>query len=228
MCDSLTFELLREMMGDFATTMQTNAIYLTELDKAIGDGDHGWNMALGFQKIWEQIQTLPPSTPDLLLRTAGITLATTVSGASGPLYGAAFIAAGLEAPSKSALSLADLARLTQAASEALARRGRCRLGDKTIFDAFQPAAWALTEAARQNYHLEEGLQAAVEAARQGMEATIPLVARRGLAMQYGSGSIGHQDPGATSCYLLFKAALQTFQRRCSQTTTPFQRGTLHG
>src|SRR5438105_3913382 len=132
MCDSLTFELLREMMSDFANTMQANATYLTRLDEAIGDGDHGWNMAQGFQKIWEQVQALPPSTPDLLLRTAGITLATTVSGASGPLYGAAFIAAGLEARSKPTLNLADLAQLTQAASEALARRGRCRLGDKTI------------------------------------------------------------------------------------------------
>jgi dihydroxyacetone kinase-like protein len=172
-------------------------------------------MALGFQKIQEQIQVMPPTTPALLLRNAGMTLVTTISGASGPLYGAAFIAAGMEAQANSELSLADLARMVKAAEEALARRGRCRLGDKTIFDALHPASQALADAATNNLTLLEGLEAAATAARQGMEATTPLVARRGLAMQYGAASIGHQDPGATSCYLLFESLWQTIQRHCS-------------
>lgn len=217
MSDSLTLDLLREIFCDFATTMQVNATYLTKLDEAIGDGDHGWNMAFGFQRICEQIQEIPPTSPDLLLRTAGMTLVTTVSGASGPLYGAAFIAAGLEARSKTGLDLADLAQMTQAAAEALARRGRARLGDKTILDALQPAALALAAAARHKRSLSRGLEAAVDAARHGMEASIPLVARRGLAMQYGAASIGHQDPGATSCYLLFDSVLQTYRRHFPET-----------
>jgi len=215
MYNTLTSELLRNIFFNFAATMQSNASYLTRLDEAIGDGDHGWNMALGFQKIQEQIQLMPSSTPDLLLRTAGMTLVTTVSGASGPLYGAAFIAAGMEARANSDLSLENLARIVQAAEEALVRRGRCRLGDKTIFDALHPASQTLVESAEKNLDLLAGLEAAVEAARQGMEATTPLVARRGLAMQYGSASIGHQDPGATSCYLLFESLYRTVREYCS-------------
>jgi dihydroxyacetone kinase-like protein len=215
MCNTLTNELLQNIFFDFAATMQSNASYLTRLDEAIGDGDHGWNMALGFQKIQEQFQLMPASTPDLLLRTAGMTLVTTVSGASGPLYGAAFIAAGMEARSNSEFSLKNLARMVQAAEGALVRRGRCRLGDKTIFDALHPATQALAEAAAKNISLLSGLEAAAIAARQGMEATIPLIARRGLAMQYGSASTGHQDPGATSCYLLFDSLYRTMREYCS-------------
>lgn len=215
MCTALTNELLRNIFFNFAATMQSNASYLTRLDEAIGDGDHGWNMALGFQKIQEQFQLIPASTPDLLLRTAGMTLVTTVSGASGPLYGAAFIAAGMEARANSAFNLENLARIVQAAEEALVRRGRCRLGDKTIFDALHPASQALVEAAEKNLSLLAGLEAAARAARQGMEATVPLVARRGLAMQYGPASIGHQDPGATSCYLLFESLWQTVRLYCA-------------
>jgi dihydroxyacetone kinase-like protein len=215
MCNIATSNLLREIICDFAVTMQANATYLTELDEVIGDGDHGRNMAIGFQRIWEQVQKMPPTTPDLLLRTAGMTLVTTVSGASGPLYGAAFIAAGMEAHAHANLNLVDLARMTRAASEALARRGRCRLGDKTILDALQPAAKALTEAAARKDNLSVGLELAATAAKQGMQATVPLIARRGLAMQYGTASINHQDPGATSCYLLFDSILRTFRRCCS-------------
>jgi dihydroxyacetone kinase-like protein len=202
------------IFSNFASTMRTNEAYLTQLDEAIGDGDHGLNMALGFQKIQEQIQLMPLSTPDLLLRTAGMTLVTTISGASGPLYGAAFIAAGMEAQGKSDLGLIDLARIVSAAEVALARRGRCRLGDKTIFDALHPASQALTEAAEKNLSLLDAVEAAATAAREGMGSTIPLVARRGLAMQYGTASIGHQDPGATSCYLLFESLRQTLQQYC--------------
>src|SRR5690349_22454867 len=122
MCNTLTNNLMYNIFFSFASTMRDNEAYLTRLDEAIGDGDHGLNMALGFHKIQEQIQLMPPGTPDLLLRTAGMTLVTTISGASGPLYGAAFIAAGMEAQGKSELSLVDLARMVHAAEVALARR----------------------------------------------------------------------------------------------------------
>lgn len=215
MCDVLTADLLRQIICDFASTMQQHAAYLTELDRLIGDGDHGWNMATGFRKVREQLENLPPTNPALLLRTCGMTLVTTISGASGPLYGAAFIAAGMAASGKSQLSLADLAQLFQAANEAIARRGRCRLGDKTLLDAFQPAAEALQQAAIENCTLLKGLELATEAARHGMLSTIPQVARRGLAIQFGAASIGQQDPGATSCYLLFDSMLQTYRRVCN-------------
>jgi dihydroxyacetone kinase-like protein len=173
-------------------------------------------MLTGFQSVQQAIEPLPPSTPGILLRSAGMTLVTTVGGASGPLYSTAFIAAAIAAHWKEALQLADLAHMARSAAEALARRGRCRLGDKTILDALDPAARALAAAAEDNKSLLYGLQAAADAARQGMEATTPMVARCGLAMQYGPGSAGHQDPGATSCYLMFDAAVRTFRQMCPQ------------
>ncbi len=214
MCDVLTVSLLRQIILDCADTMEANAAYLTQLDVPIGDGDHGRNMALGFQRVREQLDVIAPNTPGALLRFTGMTLLSTVGGASGPLYAAAFIAAGVAARSSAALNITDLAQMVRAAADALARRGRCRLEDKTILDAFEPAARALTEAALTNHSPLYGLKAAADAARQGMEATIPMVAHRGLAMQYGLASKGHQDPGATSCYLILDSALRTMQRLC--------------
>jgi dihydroxyacetone kinase-like protein len=212
MSEVLTFDVLRAMICDLAGVMHAHAAELTRLDTAIGDGDHGRNMALGFQSVREEVLAAPPTTPAILFRSAGMTLVATVGGASGPLYSAAFIAAGIAARANDTLTLADLARMIQAASDAVARRGRCRLGDKTILDALDPAARALVEAAAADQRLAAGLQAAAAAAREGMKATIPLVARCGLALQFGASSAGHQDPGATSCYLIFDSFARTYRR----------------
>src|SRR5690349_169096 len=161
MCDVITFEVLREIICDFADMLHANAAYLTELDTAIGDGDHGRNMALGFESVREHLLDIPPTAaPGVLLRSAGMTLVATVGGASGPLYAAAFIAAGMAAGTSPALSLPDLAQMVRAAADALARRGRCRMADKTILDALEPAARALAEAATTNRTLIYGLEAA--------------------------------------------------------------------
>lgn len=194
--------------------MEANAEYLTQLDVPIGDGDHGRNMALGFQAVREQIDVIAPNTPGAMLRFTGMTLLSTVGGASGPLYAAAFIAAGVAARSNAELNMTDLAQMIRAASDALARRGRCRLHDKTILDALEPAARAVTEAALTNHSTLYALRAAANAARAGMESTTAMIAHRGLAMQYGLASKGHQDPGATSCYLLLDSAYRTIQKYC--------------
>lgn len=212
MPDVLTCEDMRIIIGDFAETMNAHADQLGRLDLAIGDGDHGRNMALGFRKVRTELHISPPPTPGILLRSTGMILVTTIGGASGPLYGAAYIAAGIATRGQEALSLADLAHVAQSAAEALARRGRCHLGDKTILDALEPAAHALSDASHAGQSVLYGLQAAADAAHAGMKATIPLVARCGLAMQYGPASAGHQDPGATSCYLMFDSAVRTFRR----------------
>ena len=212
MSDVLTFDTLRTMICDLAEVMHAHADELTRLDTAIGDGDHGRNMVLGFQSVREEILAAPPTTPAILLRSTGMTLVATVGGASGPLYSAAFIAAGIAARGNDMLTLGDLARMIQAANDAVARRGRCRLGDKTILDALDPAAQALNAAAVANRSLVGGLQAAADAARAGAKATIPLVARCGLALQFGPASAGHQDPGATSCYLIFDSFVRTYRR----------------
>lgn len=212
MDEVLTFDLLRAMVCDLAGVMHAHADELTRLDTAIGDGDHGRNMVLGFQSVREEVLAAPPTTPAILFRSTGMTLVATVGGASGPLYSAAFIAAGITARANDTLTLADLARMIQAASNAVARRGRCRVGDKTILDALDPAAQALSAAAGLDRSLAVGLQAAADAAYAGAKATIPLLAHCGLALQFGPASAGHQDPGATSCYLIFDSFVRTYRR----------------
>ena len=130
-----------------------------------------------------------------------------VGGAGGSLYGTAFMEAGIAVAGRAELDVGGLAEAFDAAAEGLARRGRCRTGDKTIYDALRPAADAVAAAARDGDDLGTALGGAAAAARTGMRATRPLIARRGLALRLGERSRGHQDPGATSCFLLVRAML---------------------
>jgi dihydroxyacetone kinase-like protein len=188
---------------------------LTELDRAIGDGDHGHNMRIGFDAIREELDALEARDPDLgaLLSHIGLILISSVGGASGPLYGAAFIEAGLVLAGRRQVGLPELIAALEAGSRGVARRGHCYLGDKTLLDTLQPAADALKTALASGSTLGAGLEQMREAARQGMLSTIPLQARRGLAMRFGPHSIGHQDPGATSCYLILDALVSAWQKR---------------
>ena len=175
------------------------------LDAALGDGDHGDNLLIGFSAVDEILDADEPATIGAILSTVGTALVTSVGGASGPLYGAAFIEAGFAARAMDRLGVEELAVLARAAADGLARRGRCRVGDKTIFDTLAPAADALEVAAAMHDPIEVALRHAVAAARRGMRSTRPLVARRGLAMRLGERSRGHLDPGAVSCFLLVRA-----------------------
>ncbi len=187
---------------------------LDRLDAALGDGDHGTNMAIGFGSVTRAIDDLYPSQPGFdgrpqdigsLLRLVGHTLVSSVGGASGPLYGTAFVEAGFLLAGRPWLDLDALADAFEVAARALARRGRCEVGDKTIFDALDPAARALRRGAAAGIPLGLAVGEAALAAHHGMRATIPLVARRGLALRLGERSRGHQDPGATSCFLIVRA-----------------------
>jgi phosphoenolpyruvate---glycerone phosphotransferase subunit DhaL len=179
---------------------------LDRLDAALGDGDHGTNMRTGLEAVLRAVDEMAGrgdgADPGDILRTIGHVLVESVGGASGPLYGTAFIEAGFALDGRDRLDLHALAEGLQAGSRALARRGRCAIGDKTILDALDPAAMALVAAVAEGLGLRAGMRRAVHAARDGMRATTPLVARRGLALRLGERSRGHQDPGATSCYLL--------------------------
>lgn len=178
--------------------VERHAATLTRLDSVLGDGDHGDNLVIGFRAVEASLAELPASTPPgALLRTVGHRLVAAVGGASGPLYGTAFLQAGAAAGDRAVLDRADLGALLMTAAEGLMRRGRCTVGDKTILDALHPAATALAAGA--------SFGDAVRAARRGMLATRPLVARRGLAMRLGPRSVGHLDPGAVSCVLLLRA-----------------------
>ena len=213
--DVLDVDDLVTMLQISASWLERDEEELTALDQAIGDGDHGHNMRIGFLAIREELEALQLTGPDLgsLLSHVGLILVSAVGGASGPLYSAAFIEAGLVLSGQRQVGLPGLVAALDAASKGVARRGHCYLGDKTLLDTLQPAVDALKTALAGGSTLARGLEQMREAARQGMLSTIPLQAQRGLAMRYGTRSIGHQDPGATSCYLILDALVSAWKQR---------------
>lgn len=197
---------LRAALGRAGRTVDRHAAALTRLDAVLGDGDHGDNLATGFGAVAELLRELPAEAlPGELLRAVGHRLVATVGGASGPLYGTAFIEAGFRAGDAVALDPPLVAEMLAAAAAGLARRGRCAVGDKTILDTLQPAADTLAAALADGAPPAAAQAAALRAARDGMRSTAALVARRGLALRLGERSVGHRDPGAVSCLVLLLA-----------------------
>ncbi|MFL5828818.1 MAG: dihydroxyacetone kinase subunit DhaL [Solirubrobacteraceae bacterium] len=180
--------------------------YLTQLDAAIGDGDHGINMRRGFDAVGKALagqgDSLPPGR---LLILAGKTLVSTVGGASGPLWGSALRRAGRTLGDAEEFDGGQLAAALDAALEAIVELGAAAPGDKTIVDALGPATQALHEALADGTPLAAAMQAAADAAKRGAEATVPMQARKGRASYLGERSIGHQDPGATSATIILAA-----------------------
>lgn len=196
---------VREYVARCAAVVRRHAPALTRLDAALGDGDHGDNLVAGFAGVEEALAETETGDVGSLLSTVGYALVRSVGGASGPLYGAAFLEAGFAARRATSFDLAALADLLDAAATGLARRGRCAVGDKTIYDALAPAATALRGAVEAGADDGTALARMVEAARLGMRATRPMVARRGIALRLGERSRGLRDPGAASCFLLIRA-----------------------
>ncbi|AUG80023.1 dihydroxyacetone kinase subunit L [Kitasatospora sp. MMS16-BH015] len=184
-----------------AAAVEREQARLTELDSAIGDGDHGSNLARGFAAVLPALDALAPASVGAVLTKTGTTLISRVGGASGPLYGSAFRAMGKALPGEHATPAEFAAALTEAL-EAVRGLGGATEGDKTLIDAWSPAATAF--AAHQADPFATAAKAAAEAAAHGAEATTPLQARKGRASYLGPRSIGHQDPGATSTALLFR------------------------
>ena len=206
--DLFTTADLRAWVARAERTLVRHRALLDRLDARLGDGDHGENMSVGFGDAVRAMRDDPDGRDaGELLRDLGQLVVASVGGAGGSLYGTAFIEAGIAVVGRPSLGVGDLATALDAAAEGLARRGRCRQGDKTIYDALRPAADAVAEAVREGRGVDDALRAAAGAARAGMIATRPLVARRGLALRLGERSRGHQDPGATSCFLLVRAML---------------------
>jgi dihydroxyacetone kinase-like protein len=182
--------------------------YLTELDAAIGDGDHGINMDRGFTAVLDKLPSVTDADVGTILKTVGTTLVSTVGGASGPLYGTAFLRAGTALAGKQELQSSDVVTGLEAALEGIKARGHAQVGEKTMVDALSPAVDAFKTATGADQSLQEALYAAGNAAEEGMKATIPLVATKGRASYLGERSAGHQDPGATSVTLLLRAAVK--------------------
>jgi dihydroxyacetone kinase-like protein len=197
-------------LGKMCDVLHQNKEYLTELDSAIGDADHGINMDRGFQAIAKKLPELGNMTDiGAILKACGMTLITTVGGASGPLYGTAFLQAGSALAGKQELEPGDLLVAGEAALKGVLMRGKATLGDKTMVDALTPAIAALEVALAAGAKAAEALEKASTAAEAGMTGTIPIQARKGRASYLGERSIGHQDPGATSSFLLIRTMAET-------------------
>jgi dihydroxyacetone kinase-like protein len=207
---AITYERGLAFVRGFAAAIAENKDYLTQLDSEIGDADHGTNMDRGMQAVLPKVGSLEGADLAQLFKTTAMTLISTVGGASGPLYGTLFLQLGTTVTGKTELSAEDWSQALDAAVQAVRARGKAQLGDKTMIDALQPAADSLRDAAQDGATLEAALVACEQAAEQGMQATIPLVARKGRASYLGERSAGHQDPGATSSWLLVRAARQAF------------------
>ena len=204
---TVTKEQVVRWLEATAAVLEANKGYLTDLDSAIGDADHGTNMDRGFKKVMEKLPTVADKDIGNILKTVGMTLISTVGGASGPLYGTFYMRGGMAADAKEELDAGDLINVLQGAVDGIIQRGRAQPGDKTMVDALLPALAALKQAAADGLDVRAGLAAAVAAAEQGMKDTIPLQARKGRASYLGERSIGHQDPGATSSHLILNALL---------------------
>ena len=178
---------------------------LIQLDREIGDADHGENMDRGFRAVASKMDTTEPETPGAALKLAATVLISTVGGASGPLYGTAFLRAAAAVGDETELDAAAVAKALQAGMEGVVARGRAEVGDKTMIDALSPAVEAAKNAAEAGADSTKVLAAAAEAAHQGVQATEPLVARKGRASYLGERSAGHIDPGARSTALLLSA-----------------------
>jgi dihydroxyacetone kinase-like protein len=196
---------VRRWFEEAAASVREQRDYLTQLDAAIGDADHGTNMERGFTAVVEKLATAEASTPGKLLTTAGSTLVSTVGGASGPLWGTALRRAGRTLGDADSFDGAELAAALEAALEGVVELGAAREGDKTMVDALAPAVRALREQIDHGAPLDAAIGTARSAAEDGMRATVPLQASKGRASYLGERSIGHQDPGATSTALVFVA-----------------------
>lgn len=205
----VTKEQVLQWLQAFAAELEENKNYLTELDAAIGDADHGINMERGFKKAIAQLSSAADKDIGSILKTVSMSLISSVGGASGPLYGTLFLRASTAVTGKQELTNAELASLLQAGLDGVLQRGKAQLGDKTMIDTLSPAVKAFQQAVDTGENALTAMQQAVISAEQGMKDTIPMLAKKGRASYLGERSIGHQDPGATSAYLLLKSLLST-------------------
>lgn len=198
-------ERLTEWVARFHDLIVQQRGHLTELDSDIGDADHGANMNRGVTSVMEKLEAAPPATAEELFKTVGMTLVTSVGGASGPLYGTFFLRMATAAGPVTELDAATLAAALRAGLDGVVTRGKPAAGDKTMFDAMAPAVDAVEQSLASGSGAAVASAAGFAAAEMGREATKLLVARKGRASYLGERSVGHVDPGAASTALLFQA-----------------------
>ena len=192
-----------------ADVLQENRTYLTDLDSAIGDADHGINMDRGFSAVRKKFPEMATMDAATQLRNVGSTLVSTVGGASGPLYGTAYLRAAGAVAGKQELTSADIVAMLEAFLGGIVARGKAQTGEKTMVDALTPALNAAKQALNEGATLEQVTSRAAAAAEEGAKATIPMLATKGRASYLGERSIGHQDPGATSSWLILRCLAES-------------------
>jgi dihydroxyacetone kinase, phosphoprotein-dependent, L subunit len=193
-----------EILKQIGEQIQMEKDYLTELDNVIGDGDHGINMARGFKEVEKKLADLSGKDIGSILKTVGMSLVSTVGGASGPLYGTAFMRAGVAVGAKTEIDGSDFIAALEAAIGGIEMRGKAHEGEKTMLDALIPALNAIKKSYAENNDFKAALTRGVEAAEKGVEYTKTIIATKGRASYLGERSLGHQDPGATSSCLMLK------------------------
>jgi dihydroxyacetone kinase-like protein len=194
----------RSWVSSTAAVIEEQAAYLTKLDSAIGDGDHGTNMNRGFRAAVQRLDGLEDQDFAGVFKAVGMALIGKVGGASGPLYGSLFLGMAKELGDAGEAEDQRLAAALRAGYDSVVARGKAQLEDKTMLDAWHPALEALDSALAGGRELGPALDEAAAAAEAGMKATIPMVARKGRASYLGERSRDHQDPGATSTHLILK------------------------
>jgi dihydroxyacetone kinase-like protein len=206
--EGLSGAAVEDWLRRFAAAVAEHKAELVRLDTAIGDGDHGTNMDRGMRKVLEKLEGTDQPDIGATLKAVGMALVSSVGGAAGPLYGTLFLQMGTTAAGRDSLDLAGWTAALEAGVKGVQARGKAEPGDKTMIDALLPALDALRAAAADGTALPGALARSADAAREGMEATIPMEARKGRASYLGPRSVGHQDPGATSTHLLLRAAAE--------------------
>lgn len=206
---TITRDAILNWLNAYAAAIAEHKDYLTQLDMAIGDGDHGANMHRGFQAVVTRLPTVADKDIGAIFKTTAMALISTVGGASGPLYGTLFLQMAMAANSKTELAPAEFAAALKAGVDGVAARGKAEPGDKTMIDALIPAVEAMKASLDSGSSFAEAMNGSAKAAEKGRDATIPMIARKGRASYLGERSAGHLDPGATSSHLLIKAAADT-------------------
>jgi dihydroxyacetone kinase-like protein len=194
----------------FAAEVEEHRAELVRLDTAIGDGDHGTNMDRGMRKVLERLDGDEGGDIGASLKAVGMALVSSVGGAAGPLYGTLFMQMGGATGGADSLGVGGWADALEAGLRGVQARGKAEPGDKTMIDALTPALEELRRAEAEGVDVAEATRRSAAAAEEGMKATIPMEARRGRASYLGPRSVGHQDPGATSSYLLLRSAAEAF------------------
>ena len=205
MGDTITTSQMLKALKNMCATIEDEKDYLSELDGAIGDGDHGVNMAKCFREVKKKLAESSAEDVGALFKEVGMVVLNSVGGAMGALYGTFFLKLSQESVGKAEVNLNDLVAIFQTGEQGILDIGKANLGDKTLIDTLSPAVRAIEAAEKEGKTLAAALADFEQAAKQGMESTKDMLAKMGRASRLGERTIGHQDAGATSCYFILRS-----------------------